>query len=727
MSQIPKNAKPLGEYLLLKVVETSLVSTRYLAKKIKEVQLDGEIILEDKELWVEVLASEFANDAAYRRKFIVEAKDAKDNSTSGALPVLDVIMTSNKLAVIYPKIESEALSNTQLKVGLTLYEVQQIMQPVADALDHFHDRGIVHGLLTAKDIRIRKNGDGVLTRMGIHKQARWMFSSIQSEEGLAYRAPEQLGNKKIVGEEGDRYAFAMIVYELLSGNLPWDSKLKEEAVLPLKQQDRLLPLSTNVVRVDAELQACLMQYLRNSPNDRPKNCTIFMQVLNEAIVREEQTAEIPNVDPKVLERAQKKVSALDEKLAELERKISAKEGKLAEAKQQWKQSKERAERKYEEGLNSWNDRMAKGHELLQQMEQDYDSAWSKLAHWFSQSKKEEERLKLEAAKEEFQELRKEYEKTREKSEIKLKEVMEKADLALQAVQRKILNELRPMRLEQSSLEEQLMELGEVHPKLLGFRAKKTFSRADVIVGRSSIEMILLPRGTFIMGAKDADQHAEEEEYPAHKVVFKKPFWVSVVPVTQGFYRAVTGTNPSSFQGVHRPVETVSWYEAARFCNTLSLREGLTPAYEVDADEESEIRWNKKANGFRLLTEAEWEFAAKANRSFLYSGGEDVDLLGWYSDNSEDTTHQVGLKQPNVWGLFDMSGNVWEWCWDWKGRYSDRVAMAPAGPDEGLGRVFRGGSWNVDFSLLRISYRGFERPNNRMDNLGFRIARFPGRK
>lgn len=186
-------------------------------------------------------------------------------------------------------------------------------------------------------------------------------------------------------------------------------------------------------------------------------------------------------------------------------------------------------------------------------------------------------------------------------------------------------------------------------------------------------------------------------------------------VTQGLYKAVAGNNPSSFKGNdYRPVERVSWYDAVKFCNLLSERQGLKPCYSVqgstNADkwgtggkdyQDYDVEVDEKANGWRLPTEAEW--LAAADDGHTYSGSDNIDDIAWYSKNSDGHPQKVGTKAANANGLYDMSGNVCEWCWD----------------KDGSNRVRRGGSWINDAELCAVSYRYSYSPDSRYHNLGFR--------
>jgi formylglycine-generating enzyme required for sulfatase activity len=238
-------------------------------------------------------------------------------------------------------------------------------------------------------------------------------------------------------------------------------------------------------------------------------------------------------------------------------------------------------------------------------------------------------------------------------------------------------------------------------------------------------MVLVEGGTFQMGG---DYGGEEDEKPLHTVTLRS-FYLGAYEVTQREWIAIMGNNPSTFKGDALPVETVSWYEAVSYCNTLSRKEGLTPAYHGSG---AAIICDFNANGYRLPTEAEWEYAAKGGGvgaeapPFEYAGGNDVDAVGWYEGNSGGAPHAVGTKAPNSLGLYDMSGNVWEWCWDRYGSYSDAYQTDPRGPagpafPQDL-RTDRGGSWNHGAPFLRSANRDAYIPSYRYWLMGFRVCR-----
>jgi formylglycine-generating enzyme required for sulfatase activity len=248
---------------------------------------------------------------------------------------------------------------------------------------------------------------------------------------------------------------------------------------------------------------------------------------------------------------------------------------------------------------------------------------------------------------------------------------------------------------------------------------------------SIIESVLIPAGTFQMGNTGA-YSGESDEKPVHSVTISRAFRMSKYEVTQSQWKTVMNTDPSDFKGNNLPVESVSWYGAVDFCNKLSDRDGLTRCYTING---TDVTCSWSANGWRLPTEAEWEYACKAGTTTdFYSGSltnvycspldENLDKIGWYCGNENTKTRDVGQKEPNAFGLYDMSGNVWEWCWDWYSSYSNTSVTDPTGASTGSRRVLRGGSWSNGAGSCRSSsrYGTYYLQFNSCSLYGFRISR-----
>ena len=245
-----------------------------------------------------------------------------------------------------------------------------------------------------------------------------------------------------------------------------------------------------------------------------------------------------------------------------------------------------------------------------------------------------------------------------------------------------------------------------------------------------VEMVLIPTGEFMMGALPDDENARDDEKPRHKVEITKDFYVGKYPVTQKLYLEVMGYNYSNFEGEDRPVDNVSWFECVEFCNKLSELEGKEPVYTINGEN---VTCNWHAKGYRLLTEAEWEYCARGGEEHLYAGSDTIAQVAWYSDNSSGATHPVGDKQKNGFGLYDMSGNIWELCWDaalydheFNHVDSSVYTMNPR-KDPGVHRaapvrMVRGGSWENGPGGCRSSFRDEDYSSNFGENLGFRFVR-----
>jgi len=285
---------------------------------------------------------------------------------------------------------------------------------------------------------------------------------------------------------------------------------------------------------------------------------------------------------------------------------------------------------------------------------------------------------------------------------------------------------------------------------LAFKFEKKIQAAAVVTPAPTSKpststpanMVYVEGGSFNMGSNDG----YDSEKPVHKVSVSS-FYIGKYEVTQKEWREVMGSSPSYFKGDDKPVEQVSWYDAIEYCNQRSLKEGLTPCYTIDksrkdpnnTNSSDNLKWsvsvNWQANGYRLPTEAEWEYAARGgnkSRGYEYSGSNDIGSVAWYKVNSYDKgenhpdygTHKAGTKAANELGIYDMSGNVWEWCWDWydSGYYGKSQSSDPIGAGSGSYRVVRGGSWDSNPVYLRVCNRLYYDPFNRGSIIGVRLVR-----
>ena len=240
-----------------------------------------------------------------------------------------------------------------------------------------------------------------------------------------------------------------------------------------------------------------------------------------------------------------------------------------------------------------------------------------------------------------------------------------------------------------------------------------------------MDMVWIEPDIFRMGSPENERGRISKEIQ-HEVTLTHGYWLGKYEVTQAQYEAVMGINPSAFKGADQPVEWVSWFDATNFCAKLTEIERvaghLPEGYE-----------------FTLPTEAQWEYACRAGTATAFNNGTNIptvkqemdepcsylDKVGWYDYNSDDTTHPVGQKQPNAWGLYDMHGNVWEWCLDWEGDYPTTAVIDPMGPSKGKYRVIRGGSWRHSAKCCRSAARiVVAQPDSQSNSIGFRVALAP---
>jgi formylglycine-generating enzyme required for sulfatase activity len=229
-----------------------------------------------------------------------------------------------------------------------------------------------------------------------------------------------------------------------------------------------------------------------------------------------------------------------------------------------------------------------------------------------------------------------------------------------------------------------------------------------ITADTGIVFVPIPAGTFTMGSPASEPGRQVNEGPQTQVTLTKAFFLGANDVTQRQYEAVMGINPSHFTsaGLEAPVESVSWNDAMEFCRKLTEKEraaGHLPA----------------GYAFTLPTEAQWEYACRAGTTGPYAG--DLEEMAWYGSNSESTTHPVGQKEPNAWGLRDMHGNVLNLCLDRYGSLPGGAVTDPTGPESGAWRVYRGGGWQETATYCRSAIRGAAAPGDRYDSLGFRLA------
>jgi len=268
--------------------------------------------------------------------------------------------------------------------------------------------------------------------------------------------------------------------------------------------------------------------------------------------------------------------------------------------------------------------------------------------------------------------------------------------------------------------------------------QRKIEKLTTITAANGMKLRRIPGGRFYMGSHDSDVYLRNNEHPQHRVIIPSNFFISVYPVTQKLFQDLLEYNPSMVNdNVDCPVDSVTWFSAIEFCNKMSEAESLSPYYAMKAVRRRVNNSIESANvsvlggeGYRLPTEAEWEYACRAGSVSPWCFGDqvlDVGEYAWFYDNSLMETHPVGQRKPNSWGLFDMHGNVMEWCYDWYNetqyqQYAEEEAENPTGPTTGTAKVLRGGAWQFGAEATRCAYRNSSTPEAVAGVIGFRICR-----
>ena len=243
------------------------------------------------------------------------------------------------------------------------------------------------------------------------------------------------------------------------------------------------------------------------------------------------------------------------------------------------------------------------------------------------------------------------------------------------------------------------------------------------------EMVPIRAGTFQMGSSEQEEGRLDHEGPMHAITVTSYECMQYL-VTRRLYAELMGKDPGWPEGEAdtRPVNNVSWFDAVRFCNALSNRMNLTPCYS--GLETQEVVWDDEADGYRMPTEAEWEYVARAGTQTAWCFGDDeseLEKYGWFYKKSDSRVHPIGKLEANLWGLYDMHGNLYEWCWDWYGAYNDEPQTNPDGAENGESRVLRGGAFFDVPRDLRSAFRYWDEPEFSDWGVGFRCVRGPRRQ
>jgi formylglycine-generating enzyme required for sulfatase activity/predicted Ser/Thr protein kinase len=633
------------------------------------------------------------------RRFYREARAAAALDHPNLCPVYDVGEVDGTPYLTMAYIDGRPLS--QLighERALPQRQVAAVIRKLALALQEAHDRGVVHRDLKPANVLVSRKKDLVIVDFGLARREDSGDSRL-TQSGMilgtpAYMAPEQVaGELDQIGPASDIYSLGVILYEMLSGRTPFEGS----AALVLGQIVAAEPEPVSAVRpdVDPPLAAICKKAMAKKPDARYAAMGEFAAALSAYLRGEAEPGSPPDEMLPIPVAGPPPATAGSETLI----------GRF---------------------VDRFGSREA-GAPLPIRMNEPPEP----VAAGGRPRRPISRRAALVAAG-------------------------AAALLALLGVVIYVATDKGTVKIELSDPQAKAAVKVELPPKLAAIQVTEIPSRPgqptgvppsmrpEVPAGRgpsgtnlgeplpalgsvtNSIGMTLrlIPAGEFLMGSPDSDASAEPDEKPRHRVRITKPFYLSLTEVTQGQYRAVMGDNPSQYKGSEDlPVEQVSWLDAVTFCNSLSEREGRRGCYRIEAPVVSLAG----GDGYRLPTEAEWEYACRAGTTTRFVFGDDAKALGqyaWYDANSEGRTHAVGQRQPNAFGLYDLQMNVWEWCWDgYDGPYYNRSpANDPRGPEPRALRVIRGGSLCDDWRYGRSAKRAGVPPESRGGNVGFRVAR-----
>jgi formylglycine-generating enzyme required for sulfatase activity/serine/threonine protein kinase len=679
-------ARPLpeifGRYRILRPLGAGAMGTVYLAR---DTELDRLVALKVPRL------SEDEQLAPHDlQRFLREARAAAALLHPNLCPIFDVGQVDGTPYLTMAYLEGRPLSNL-VEPGLPLGQRQAalIVRRLAMALQEAHARGVIHRDLKPANVMVTPRGEPIVMDFGLARRDQTAEARLTKDGTLlgtpAYMPPEQVrGGTRALGPACDIYALGVIFYELLTGRLPFEGSvlnilgkiLSEEPPRPSEYRPDLDPqleaicLKAMAKKADdryasmAELAGALAELLRSMPKSSRPAPGAAPAPEPGSRSGDDPAATVP--EPSLVVRPE----------PETEPERPPMPAETPAPRPGWSDREQEPERT-RPPLPGWLLYAAAGAVVLvlllgYALLEEFHHGWIKVT----------------------------------------------------------LSEPRPA-------PPTATEVVKKEPESRAATPAPVVDPEFLTTRLGQIKLKRIPAGTFRMGSPD-DKVAGSDEKPQREVRISRPFYLGVFEVTQAQYQAVTGQNPSYFSSTgegknaiagrstdQHPVETVSWLDAVRFCNTLSERESLRPFFEIDGDKVRVPDWS--GTGYRLPTEAEWEYACRAGSTTRYGFGDDereLSKYAWFGEALEKGTHAVGQKQPNAWGLYDMHGNVWEWCWDWydEGYYKQMLNVNPTGPSKGTARVLRGGSFFGLPAALRSAYRYWDRPAYRNGFNGFRLSR-----
>jgi len=715
----------------------------------------------NRDVAVKVLSPALLADKQFAARFLKEAELAAKLHHSNIIPIYDVGQEGFSHYILMEYLESSL--KDKIKEGpVEPAGGLSIVKQIVSALSYAHSRGFIHRDIKPENIMFRADGTAVLTDFGI---AKAMGSATKlTKTGMSigtphYMSPEQARGKELDGR-ADIYSLGVVFYEMLTGNVPYDAEDSVAVAIMHIQEpipklpphlktyqpllDRMMAKDRDVrARSGEEVIGMIDEMGAGTVPPSARRPTPAQGTRTRPSEQGTPHKPAPPLEPPHLRDWKLRVGSEDGRPSRIL--LAGLAGALAiavvllfvvlsrkpEKVAQQVPSPSPAPAMRSEPAGGAATRPAIPPPMIEDQsakkKQEYDKYFSKaktafvsgdyaLAKTYAlQAKGQEATYDVGALEERINSKIAEQRQAAEEAEKARKEAA--ASKQAEQQQRKSAEEAAWSLASQANTQESYQEYLDVFPS--GDHATEAAAKKTELAGqegraeelrtaqpasgrvwvkpKSGIEFVWVPPGRFKMGSNSAEAFSGEQ--PIHDVELDG-FWMGKYEVTQGQWVKVMGSNSSSFKkGDNYPVEQVSWEDAQKFIGRLNVGTGIT---------------------LRLPTEAEWEYACRAGTTGdRYAS---LDSVAWYSANSGSSTHPVGTKPANAWGLHDMLGNVWEWCQDWYGGYGTGNSKNPTGPSSGSSRVDRGGSWSLDARNVRATYRGFSDPSHRVVDLGFRLAR-----
>lgn len=667
----------LNSYQIIKTVNSSLRFSLYQAKQIET----GNVVL------IKTPDSQRTNDIGLKHDLVNEANSHLKLNHPFIRTVYETREEKGTAYLIGEYIEGRSLS-AYLKNNpnsFTLEESLSRLQELLEAISYAHKMGCIHLNLNPYNILVDKENHLHIIGFGKNQDAyKTAYEKDETYHPLLYIAPE-LYSAGIALPQSDLYSFAVIAYHILCGVIPWRV---DNQLIPEKQKKQslcravIMPEILNK-QVPDWLFAALLQCLKLDPHLRFSNAEELLELFTK------RDNWVPEQEAEIIKEVEKVETIVDiEKCEAIEKIEQIEDVQLVD------------------DLPPTN--LALNVDSQQKINTDISHLYGKLDVTIPEEIPQSDSVKT-------------ISDTTPKDTPKYSFT---TSAPVETIETRKLKKTFKVLIWMSAIVLLFIIIKYVafgnRPK---FTSVADSTQVEIPEGPLNknlpIAMMLVPADTLVMG--NIAPEADDDEFPLLTISIPA-FYIGQKEISQAEWMMVFPNNPSHSKDPALPVENVSFYDIIEFCNQKSVLDGFEPCYDYY---DNEVVCNFSSNGYRLPTEAEWEFAAKSGKRydfFVYSGSADPDEVGWYNGNSEAQSHPGGQKKPNQLGIYDLSGNLFEWVWNWYAPYSARNWNLITGPDKGTDKVIRGGSWYHSVSEMRVTNRNYAKPYTKNAYLGFRVVR-----